>query len=79
MPSFDVVSEVNLDEMRNATENSTRELSTRFDFRGVEASFEWKSPAVTVKAEGDFQTKQLVDILRTQLVKRKIDPRAMEI
>ncbi len=79
MPSFDVVSEVNLDEMRNATENSTRELSTRFDFRGVEASFEWKSPAVTVKAEGDFQTKQLVDMLRNQLVKRKIDPRAMEI
>ena len=79
MPSFDVVSEVNLDEMRNATENANRELSTRFDFRGVDASFEWKSPAVTVKAEGDFQVKQMVDILRNQLIKRKINPQAMEI
>lgn len=79
MPSFDVVSEVNLDEMRNATENASRELSTRFDFRGVDASFEWKSPAVTVKAESDFQVKQMVDILRKQLVNRKIDPNAMDI
>lgn len=79
MPSFDIVSEVNLDEMRNATENSTRELSTRYDFRGVDASFEWKSPVVIVKAEGDYQTSQLVDILRKQLVKRNIDPQAMEI
>ncbi|QTH63615.1 YajQ family cyclic di-GMP-binding protein [Psychrosphaera ytuae] len=79
MPSFDIVSEVNLEEMRNATENSTRELSTRYDFRGVDASFEWKSPVVKVKAEGDYQTSQLIDILRKQLVKRNIDPQAMEI
>ncbi|WP_163935970.1 YajQ family cyclic di-GMP-binding protein [Paraferrimonas sp. SM1919] len=79
MPSFDVVSEVNLDEMRHATENSTRELSTRFDFRGVEASFEWKSPTVTVKTQSEYQVNQMVDILRGQLVKRKIDPQAMEI
>ncbi|WP_448212092.1 YajQ family cyclic di-GMP-binding protein [Colwellia sp. MEBiC06753] len=79
MPSFDIVSEINLEEVRNATENSTRELSTRFDFRGVEASFEWKSPAVIVKAEGDFQVKQMIDILRNQLVKRQIDPRSMQI
>ncbi len=79
MPSFDIVSEIDLEEVRNATENSNRELSTRFDFRGVEASFEWKSPAVTVKAEGDFQVKQMVDMLRNQLVKRKIDPKSMNI
>lgn len=79
MPSFDVVSEINLEEMRNATENSTRELSTRFDFRGVTANFEWKSPTVTVTAEGDFQVNQMIDILRNHMVKRKIDPRAMEI
>ncbi|NTS75440.1 YajQ family cyclic di-GMP-binding protein [Catenovulum sp. SM1970] len=79
MPSFDVVSEVNLDEMRNATENSSRELSTRFDFRGVEASFEWKSPAVILTSEGEHSVKQMVDILRKQLVARKIDPQAMDI
>lgn len=79
MPSFDIVSEINLEEVRNATDNSTRELSTRFDFRGVEASFEWKSPVVKVSAEGDYQVKQMVDILRNQLVKRKIDPRSMQI
>lgn len=79
MPSFDIVSEINLEEVRNATENSTRDLSTRFDFRGVEASFEWKSPVVTVKAEGDFQTKQLIDMLRNNLTRRKIDPQSMNI
>ncbi len=79
MPSFDIVSETNLDEVRNAVENATRELATRFDFRGVEASFEWKSPAATVKAEMDFQVDQMLDILRGQLAKRKIDAKAMTL
>ncbi len=79
MPSMDIVSEINLEEVRNATENASRELETRFDFRGVEASFEWKRPNVVVKAEGDFQVKQLVDMLRTQLTKRKIDAKAMAV
>jgi len=79
MPSFDIVSEINLEEVRNATENATREVSTRFDFRGVDASFEWKSPVVTLRAEGDFQVKQMVDMLRTQLVKRGIDANSMNI
>ena len=79
MPSMDVVSEINLEEVRNACENASRELSTRFDFRGVEASIEWKKPNITVKAEGDFQAKQLVDMVRTQLTKRKIDAKAMTV
>lgn len=79
MPSMDVVSEINLEEVRNAVENSSRELSTRFDFRGVEASFEWKSPNVIAKAEGDFQIKQMVDMLRTQLAKRQIDAKALTL
>lgn len=79
MPSLDIVSETNLDEVRNATENATRELSTRFDFRGVEASFEWKSPAITVKAEMDFQVNQMLDIIRNQLSKRNIDAKAMTL
>ena len=79
MPSMDIVSEINLEEVRNAIENANRELSTRFDFRGVEASFEWKKPIVTVKAEGDFQLKQLCDMLRSQLTKRQVDAKAMTV
>jgi len=76
---MDIVSEINIEEVRNATENASRELDTRFDFRGVEASFEWKKPNVIIKAEGDFQVKQLVDMLRSQLTKRKIDAKAMAV
>ena len=76
---MDIVSEINLEEVRNAVENVNRELDTRFDFRGIEASFEWKKPNVTVKAEGDFQLKQMCDMLRSQLTKRKVDAKAMTV
>lgn len=76
---MDIVSETDLEEVRNAVENANRELSTRFDFRGVDASFEWKKPAVILKAEGDFQLKQLCDMLRSQLTKRNVDAKAMTI
>lgn len=76
---MDIVSETNLEEVRNAVENANREISTRFDFRGVEASFEWKKPIVTIKAEGDFQLKQLCDMLRSQLTKRNVNPKAMTV
>lgn len=79
MPSMDVVSEINLEEVRNAVENTSRELETRFDFRGVEASIEWKKPDVVAKAEHDFQLKQLVDMLRGQLAKRQIDAKALTL
>lgn len=79
MPSMDIVSEINLEEVLNAVDNANRELTTRFDFRGVEASFEWKKPNVTLKAEGDFQLKQLSDMLRSQLTKRQIDAKAMTL
>tara|TARA_B110000467_G_C18228639_1_gene427346 strand:+ start:94 stop:576 length:483 start_codon:yes stop_codon:yes gene_type:complete len=79
MPSMDVVSEINLEEVRNAVDNATKELSRRFDFNGVEASFEWKKPNVIMKSESDFQLKQLSDILRTQLTKRQIDAKAMTL
>lgn len=77
---MDIVSEINLEEVRNAVENANREVSTRFDFRGVEASFEWKKPNVVVKVEGDdFKLKQLCDILRSQLTKRNVDAKAMTV
>ena len=79
MPSFDVVSEIEITEVRNAVENSTRELATRFDFRGKEASFSLSGEVVTLKAEDDFQINQMLDILRSNLVKRKVDTKAMEV
>lgn len=79
MPSLDIVSEINLEDVRNACDNASREISTRFDFRGVEASFEWKSPVITIKTESDFQVNQMVDMLRSQLVKRNIDAKALTL
>lgn len=79
MPSFDIVSEIDTVELRNAVDNSNRELSTRFDFRNVEASFDLKDETVKLAAEGDFQLQQLMDILRNNLAKRGVDPRSMEI
>lgn len=73
MPSMDIVSELNKEEARNACENAQRELDSRFDFRGVEASFEWKSDQALLSAEGDFQLKQMRDILRAKCFKRGLE------
>jgi len=73
MPSFDVVSEVELYEVRNAVDQANRELDRRFDFRSVEASFEQKDEGISLKAESDFQLKQMLDILQEKLVKRSVD------
>ncbi|GGA70732.1 UPF0234 protein [Neiella marina] len=79
MPSFDIVSEVDEVELNNAVSNSTRELDTRFDFRGVDASFNLADMVVTLKTESDFQLQQLEDILRKNLAKRNVDPNSMEL
>ncbi|GGB61081.1 YajQ family cyclic di-GMP-binding protein [Shewanella inventionis] len=79
MPSMDIVSEINEEELRNAVENSRREVSSRFDLRGKEIDIDLKDNVVTLKAEDDFICKQLVDILRMQLSKRNVDPSAMEV
>jgi len=79
MPSMDIVSETDLEEVKNAVDNANREITTRFDFRGIEASFEWKKPNVILKAEGDFQLKQMCDMLRGQLAKRNVDSKAMNV
>lgn len=79
MPSFDIVSEVDEVEVNNAVSNASRELDSRFDFRGVEASFECKELVVTMKTESDFQLNQMEDILRKNLAKRNVDPNSMEM
>ncbi|MGO1245916.1 MAG: YajQ family cyclic di-GMP-binding protein [Oceanisphaera sp.] len=78
MPSFDVVSEVEMNEVRNAVENANRELSTRFDFRGVDASFELKEEQVKLSADAEFQLQQMRDILRGALIKRGIDVKVLD-
>lgn len=79
MPSFDVVSEVDLHEFTNAVDQANRIIETRFDFKGVQANFERKELAVTMIAEADFQLKQMEDMLRSALIKCKIDPLAMKL
>ena len=78
MPSFDVVSEVDKHELTNAVDTANRELGTRFDFKGQDASFELDGFVVNQKAPSDFQLKQMFDILRGRLAARGIDMRCMD-
>lgn len=78
MPSFDVVSEVDPHELTNAVDQANRELTTRFDFKGVEAKFELEGEAITLSAPSEFQLKQMTDILRARLIARGIDARCLE-
>src|SRR5690606_39004556 len=78
MPSFDIVSEVDTHELINAVDQANRELSTRFDFKGVEAKFEREDAVITQSAPSEFQLQQMTDILRARLVARKIDARCLE-
>lgn len=79
MPSFDIVSEINMEEVRNATENASRELSTRFDFRGIEASFDYKEKTVVMKAEAEFQLQQMESMFRTACSKRNVDTSSIDV
>jgi cyclic-di-GMP-binding protein len=79
MPSFDVVSEVDQQEITNAVDQSSRELATRFDFRNVDAGFDQGDGQIRLSAEAEIQLGQMVDILRNKMVKRKIDPGVMDV
>lgn len=79
MPSFDTVSEVDLQEVRNAVDQAHRVIDTRFDFKGVNASFEQSESEITLKAEQEFQLQQMLDILREKLAKRGVDVTAMDV
>ncbi|KAB7770348.1 YajQ family cyclic di-GMP-binding protein [Xanthomonas sp. LMG 12461] len=78
MPSFDIVSEVDKHELTNAVDQANRELSTRFDFKGVDAKFALDDQVITQSAPSDFQVKQMTDILRARLLARGIDVRCLE-
>ena len=79
MPSFDVVSEVDLHELTNAVDQAGRIVKNRFDFKGVDASFKRDEHTIVITAEADFQVAQMEDMLRSALMKCKIDPAAMDL
>ena len=78
MPSFDAVIEPNLVELRNALEQSSKEIATRFDFKGSSARIEHKDKDITLFADSDFQIGQVTDILRIKLAKRNVDLRYLD-
>ena len=78
MPSFDVISEVDTHELTNAVDQANRELSTRFDFKGVDAKFALEDAVISQSAPSEFQLKQMNDILRARLIARGIDARCLE-
>ncbi len=79
MPTFDIVSEVDLHDLTNAIDQAGRIVANRFDFKGVGASFEREERTVQVTADAEFQVDQMQDMLRSALVKCDIDPKAMEV
>ncbi|MGM0544249.1 MAG: YajQ family cyclic di-GMP-binding protein [Pseudomonadota bacterium] len=79
MPSFDIVSEFDQHEAANAVDQANREVQSRFDFKGVDASFSLEKDTVQLEAEVDFQLKQMLDVLRNRLIARGIDARCMDI
>ena len=78
MPSFDVVSEVDRQEVRNAVDQAQREIGTRFDFKGTAAAVELKDKEITMTGDAEFQLVQVEDILRSKLTKRSVDVRFLD-
>jgi cyclic-di-GMP-binding protein len=78
MPSFDIVSQVDRQEVRNAVEQTNKEVANRFDFKGSDARVEQNELVLTVYADDDFKLAQVTDVLRGRLAKRNVDARSLE-
>src|SRR5918992_3451378 len=78
MPSFDVVSQVNQQEVKNAVEQTNKEIANRYDFKGSDARVEQTELELTVFADDEFKLGQVMDVLRARLAKRNVDVRALE-
>ena len=78
MPSFDTVLEADLVELRNAIDQASREIGTRFDFKGTSAAVELKDKEITVYGDADFQLDQVMEVLRNKLTKRSVDVRFLD-
>ena len=78
MPSFDIVSRVDRQEVKNAVEQANKEITNRFDFKGSDARVELNELVLTVYADDEFKLGQVMDVLRARLAKRNVDVRALE-
>ena len=78
MPSFDTVCEPNMVEVKNAVENTSKEIGTRFDFKGTAAAIEVKEKEITLTGDAEFQLQQIMDILVGKLAKRNVDVRFLD-
>jgi uncharacterized protein YajQ (UPF0234 family) len=78
VPSFDIVSQVDRQEVKNAVEQTNKEISNRFDFKGSDARVEQNDLALTVYADDEFKLGQVLDVLRQRLAKRNVDVRSLE-
>ena len=79
MPSFDIVSQVDKQEVKNAVEQTNKEIGNRFDFKGSDARIEQNELALTAYADDEFKLGQVIDVLRARLTKRNIDLRCLEL
>ena len=79
MPSFDTVCDPDMVEVKNAVENSAKEIGTRFDFKGTSAAIELKDKDITLLGDAEFQLQQVEDILRNKLTKRNVDVRFLDV
>jgi cyclic-di-GMP-binding protein len=78
MPSFDIVSQVNAQEVKNAIEQANKEIANRYDFKGSDARVEQNELDLTVFADDEFKLGQVMDVLRARLAKRNVDVRSLE-
>ncbi len=79
MPSFDIISKINNQEFDNALSNCLREISSRFDFKGLDISIERKDKLITTIAPDELKLTQVNDLLKTHLIRRKVDPRVFSV
>jgi cyclic-di-GMP-binding protein len=78
MPSFDVVSEVDVQEVRNAIDQAHRELSTRFDFKGTDSTIEFKDNSIQLESASEERLKAAAQVLEEKLVRRKVSLKALD-
>lgn len=78
MPSFDIVSEINMQEMDNAINQVKKEVATRYDFKGSNASIDLADDGIIVVGDSDARINTITEILRARMVKRKLDPKCLE-
>lgn len=79
MPSFDIVSQVDRQEVKNAVDQANKEVTNRFDFKGSDARIELAELVLTVFADDEFKLGQVLDVLRGRMAKRNIDVRSLEL